>query len=392
MSTNISPTEFLKVATETAQYFGFQDLETLKKDPACKECTKKVSTKNAAAADRKLDALHGLLTRGACTYFEQKLNNIEGPVLLYSIDAVPRSGETSFSFHILNVEKSIAETMLIQTIRTLLNEMNLPNHNIRINSLGDPDSMARYIRELTAFLRKRIDTLPPDARELMKEHAFATLRRLVEKNDELVHKTPSSLEYLSDPSRKHFREIVEFLDMSETMYEIDSKLIGHHQCYSDTLFAVDVHDKNFEKLEQQPLYIRGGRYHSFVSRMTKDPVPAAGAVVVLRNKKAPARNPRPSKPKNPKVFVVQIGFGPKVRSLLLVNELKHAGIPATQDIISDSLSGQLHKAEECGAKYAVIIGQKEFVDKTAIVRNLKNQTQEHVPLDKIVSHLKRVAR
>ena len=389
---NISATDFIKAATSTAHYFGFKDMATLKKDPACVSCTKKVATKNDAAADRKLDALHGMLTKGACAYYNEKLHSIEGPVLLYSMESMPRSGETAISFQILNVEKSIAETMLIQTLRTLLEDIGLPHHSIRINSIGDTDSAARYVRELTAFLRKRIDLLPPDARELMKDHPFLAFRRLIEKEHELAYKTPNSLEYLSDPSRKHFREIVEFLDMAEALYEIDPKLIGHPNCYSDTLFALDITDENFDRLEEQPVFIRGGRYNSFVSRMAKDGVPAAGAVAVLRDKKMPARTPRVEAEKDPAVFIVQIGFGPKVRSLLLVNELRRAGINATQNIISDSLGSQLQEAKDRGAKYAVIMGQKEFIDNKVILRNLDNETQEHIALDQLTTRLKRIAR
>jgi len=391
MDMNISATDFIKAATDTARYFGFKDMAVLKKDPACTSCKKKAATRNDSAADRKLDALHGMLTQGACSYYNEKLNSIEGPVLLYSMESVPRSGETAFSFQILNVEKSIAETMLIQTMRTLLEEVGFPHHSVRINSIGDADSTARYVRELTAFLRKRIDLLPPDARELMKEHPFLAFRRLIEKEHELAHKTPNSLEYLSDPSRKHFREIVEFLDMAEALYEIDPKLIGHPNCYSDTLFAIDITNDNYERLEEQPIYIRGGRYNSFVSRMAHNAVPAAGVVAVLRNKRAPARTPKAPKTKDPSVFVVQIGFGPKVRSLLLMNQLKRAGIPSTQDIISDSLGGQLSAAKNCGAKFAVIVGQKEFVEGTVMLRNLSNETQEIVPADKLLGRLKRIA-
>jgi len=114
-------------------------------------------------------------------------------------------------------------------------------------------------------------------------------------------------------------------------------------------------------------------------------------VAVLRNKRAPARTPKAPKTKDPSVFVVQIGFGPKVRSLLLMNQLKRAGIPSTQDIISDSLGGQLSAAKNCGAKFAVIVGQKEFVEGTVMLRNLSNETQEIVPADKLLGRLKRIA-
>lgn len=384
-----SPIDFLKIAGNTASHFGFEHLDIVKDDPACKNCGKKIEHK-ASAAERKIDALHGMLTEGAISYFDNKLNGIEGPVFFYTTNAVPRTGETAFSLHVLNVDKSIAEVLLIQTIRTLLENLNFPDHSVRINSLGDQDSVTRHGRELTNFFRKRMEDLPPPAREAMKEHVFSALMHLVEKDHELATKGPSTLEYLSDPSRKHFREIVEYLDMSGTPYEIDPRLIGHPHCYSEALFAIDIRNEESDILAEQPLHIRGGRYNSFVSRMTKSPVASAGAVIVLKDKKLPATMPKNRKRATPSVFMVQLGFSPKMRSLMLVNELQKAGIPVSQDIVSDSLGTQLRKAENAGAQYAIIVGQKEFVDKTVILRDLKAQSQEHVPISQIVPHLKRL--
>lgn len=387
-----SAAEFQKAAVRNAQYFGFKHLDEVRAHPNCTNATDKKVEHKADAANRRYDALHGMLTAGMCEYFDNRLNAIEGPVLFYTFRPVPRTGETALALHVIGVEKSIAEALLIQTTRSLLEDLKLQNNVVRVNSLGDQESSARYIRELTNFMRKRIDDFPAPARELMKEHVFNALMYLVEKEHELAERSPSPLEYLSDKSRRHFREIIEFLDMSGIPYEIDPRLLGSNQCYSEAIFSITLQDEDMHPLTQQPLLVRGGRYDTFVSRMTRHPVPASGAVVVLRDKKAPARMPRRTHGKTPSVFVVQLGFGPKVRSLLLVNELKQAGIPVLQNIISDSLSEQLRKAEELKVRYAVILGQKEFVEGSVILRNLEARSQESIPTNMLSSHLRRVLR
>lgn len=381
-------TDFLKTAVDTAEFFGFRSPDELKKHPECKSCKDRLQNSDSAA-ERKKDDLHGMLASGLSVYSDARLNGITGPVLFYSADRVPRSGEAAISLHVFGVEKSIAEAVLIQAVRSLLNELGHENHVVRVNSLGDADSVTRYVRELTNYLRKRIDHMPASARELMKEHALTALMHLIEKQEELGLKSPSPLEYLSDPSRKHFREIVEYLDMSETPYEIDPKLMGHHHCYSDALFAVDLFDEDGHPYEQQPVYARGGRYSEFIYRNTKERTPAAGAVVVLRDKKAPVRTPRPTQVETPSVYIVQLGFGPKIRSLLLVDELRKHGIQVHQDLACDSLSTQLRDAESRGVRYTIIIGQKEFVERTVILRDMHARSQEHVPQDQITSRLRR---
>lgn len=388
MPTQISASNFMKAATGAAHYFGFSPLEKIKRTPACRNCAEKIEY-GTSAADRKTDALHGMLTSGMCSYFDNKLNGIEGPVLFYSTEQVPRSGEAAITLQIFNVKKSIAEAILIQTIRSFLMDIGYTNHSVRVNSLGDTDSVTRYIRELTNYLKKRLNDMPASARELMKEHALVALMHLIEKEHEFGTKSPSPLEYLTDTSRKHFREIVEYLDMSDIPYEIDSKLLGHHECYSDTLFAFDIYDNEGDKRDNQ-LYIRGGRYDTFVSHMSKAETPAAGAVIVLRDKQSPSRISYPRTKKIPSVYVVQLGFGPKIRSLLLIDELRQAGIPVYQNIVSNSLSEQLRQAEAYDIRYAVILGQKEYIEGNVILRDLRIQNQENIPVASLTSHLKRI--
>ena len=383
----ITATEFLKKATDTAEHFGFNSVQTLKRHPACKHCSKKLSH-TASAADRKTDALHGILTSGMNAFCESKFHEIEEPVLFYTIEQVPRSNDAAISLQVYNVDKSIAEAILIHTTKAMASDLGHKNQSVRINSLGDRDSSARYIRELTNYLKKRMDDMPEEARELMKEHTLTSLAYLIDTDHDLAYKSPNPLEYLTDKSRKHFREIIEYLDLAETQYEIDPKLIGHHECYSDALFSVDILDEENQRLEQSPLLIQGGRYNEFVYRNTKQQISAAGAVVILHDKKAPARVPR-VKLAVPTVSVVQLGFGPKIKSLILIDELRKEGVNVQQNLASDSLSDQLRQAEADGMKYTVIMGQKEFADGEVILRNMDTRTQEQLSIEALMTKLRR---
>ena len=379
-----SPTEFLKVAHQTAEHFGFQTIDQLRKHPACKECA--VSLPHTiTATNKRTDSQSGLLSSGVVTYCEEKLHASGEPILLYSIDQVPRTGEPAVTFHIFNVERSIAEAILIQATRALATDLGHTEHTVRINSLGDKESLTRYTRELTNFLKKRLDHMPTQARELMKEHPLTALSYLIDQEHDLAFRSPNPLEFLSDPSRKHFREIIEYLDMSETPYEIDPKMMGHHEYYSDAIFSIDIKD---EDGTPSPLSIRGGRFNEFVFRNTRTKTPAVGAAIILKNTKTPNRIPRP-KIGTPSVYVIQLGFGPKIRSLMLIDTLRQAGIPVMHNLASDSLSTQLRDAEARGVRYALIIGQKEFIENTIILRDLNIRNQEFVDQPTLIKRLKK---
>lgn len=374
-----SSTDFLKAATATAEHFGFRTAEAIKKDPLCKNCEVSLPF---TALEQKSPAIC-LLTNGASTFCQENLHALKAPVLLYSLEQLPNGEDTSVTLNIFNVQKSIAEAILIQAGRSLLQEIGLPDHLVRINSLGDAESTTRYSRELTNFLRKRLDTMPDSSRELMKQHPLLALRDLIAQNHDLAYRSPNPLEYLSDQSRKHFREIVEYLDMTETPYEIDPKMIMDHDYFSDALFAIE----NLGA-ETSPISVQGGRFDEYFYRQTRSRIPATGAVITFSNAKQPARLPK-AKSVDPTVYVVQLGFGPKVRSLTIIDELKRAGVPVRHDLASDSLSAQLRDAEARGVRYTVIIGQKEFVDHTVILRDMKERSQENVTIDSMVKKLKK---
>lgn len=383
MRIDCSPTEFLKTAGHTAEHFGFRTLDTILKEAGAESLVPQSHT--ITDTDHDLDAVRGHLSRGVVQYFNSGLSATGAPALLYSIDT-SKENETAVSFHIFNVNKSIAEAILIQTSRALASELGHHDHVVRINSLGDTESMTRYSRELTNFLRKRMDLMPVEARELMKVHAMAALHELVAQDHELAYKSPNPLEYLSDQSRKHFRDIIEYLDMSATPYEIDPKMLGHHEYYSDALFSIDAPGST----DGSNTLLRGGRFDTFIERKTRKRTSAVGSVAILSERPAPSRFPR-VKVATPSVYIIQLGFGPKVRSLMVIDELRKAGVPVMQDLANDSLSAQLRDAERRGVKYVIIIGQKEFVDGTVILRDMAARKQEPIPYDQVAKRLKRVA-
>ena len=379
-----STTEFLKTATSTAEHFGFRKVESFKNEPLCKNCVTSL-THNIKPEDRLQNTHTGLLSSYIATFCDNNLHALNSPVLLYSTEQITDTQDISVAFNIFNVQKSIAEAILIQMSRSLMQDLGHTDHTVRINSLGDNESATRYSRELANFLKKRIDSMPQNARESMKDHPLRALLDLIKEDHELSYRCPNPLEYLSDQSRKHFREIVEYLDMTETPYEIDPKMVVNFDCYSDALFSIE----NTESSEENNITIQGGRYDDFIFNKTKNRIPAAGTIITLKGINKPlAKVPR-SKNLVPDVYVVQLGFGPKIRSLMIIDELRRAGIPVHHVLASDSLSAQIREAEARGVRYTIIIGQKEFIDQTVILRDMQERNQENIRPDQMLKKLKK---
>jgi len=90
-----------------------------------------------------------------------------------------------------------------------------------------------------------------------------------------------------------------------------------------------------------------------------------------------------------KVDTKTIGNGePGSITTLLLEEFRKVRIRVSESFGRDSLKVQLNRANKMGAKYTLILGQKEALDGVVIVRNMKNGKQDIVKIDKVVTDLK----
>ena len=95
------------------------------------------------------------------------------------------------------------------------------------------------------------------------------------------------------------------------------------------------------------------------------------------------------KEKAPTVFLVQVGPQAKRKSLVIFEQLRKARFSASLSFSRDNLRNQLELANKIGAAFALIIGQKEALDGTVIVRDMESGTQESVYQKKVIDYLKR---
>ena len=87
------------------------------------------------------------------------------------------------------------------------------------------------------------------------------------------------------------------------------------------------------------------------------------------------------------VFIAQISETAKQKAMLLFEELRRAGFKVREYFISDNLKVQLEEAEKAKAKFTLILGQKEMIDGTILVKDMESGVQETVDMRKLVNEL-----
>tara|TARA_Y100000310_G_scaffold40109_1_gene37621 strand:- start:22958 stop:24157 length:1200 start_codon:yes stop_codon:yes gene_type:complete len=375
--------DFLKSAVEIANYYGFLPIESVlngygktRKSSKLKSVTQHIDY----SGDEKEFA--GVMR----SYIEHGFSKLVQPTLFYNNKS--NKNEISFSLQVIGTKKSVAEAILLKTALAILDELGIGNTCVHINSIGDKDSIARYSKELTNYLRKRIEDLPEQTRQLMKKDVLFAYRDLTSREHELCQGAPNTMQFLTEASRTHLREVLEYLESANIRYEIDTSLVGVSDCHAKTLFEIkNMPDEESKEIE---VFARGGRFDELSRRAFRYDIPAAGVTITCERKGRLNKSYEPKKPRRPKVCFIQLGFGAKLKSLLVIEALRKSKVPIYQTLGYERLNDQLVLAEEMQIPYAVIMGQKEAIDEAVIVRNLDTRSQSTISISDLPSYLKTI--
>ena len=327
-------------------------------------------------------------------YADKKLFGYQQPPMLYYESSLPRENETSggavrqITLDIIGSSKSISDAALIHTAHTILTEEYKENMVVELNSLGDRDSASRFNRELHNYYKKFTTELPTALRNLLKTDPSLVVTADNAKAKELAANAPQSISCLSEPSRTQFKEVLEFMETLNIPYRINPGLIANRNIYAETVFMIRRADAT---ADEAPCAI-GFRYNPVSRRIGyKKEIPAARVVIYLPKAKiGPIKKIENKKPRKALFYFIHIGFEAKLKSLQTLEVLRQAALPVMYSLIKDKLTNQLMHAEQCAVPYILLMGQKESMEHTVLVRATKNSSQETISIDDLPTHLKKL--
>lgn len=326
------------------------------------------------------------------TYQEQDMQSLPQPVMLYFKDPCKggnkKGGYNRYAdLEIMGTSGSIAEATLIQTGRAMLAEEGYTNTTVEINSIGDRDSIAKFARELTTYYRKNINSMTPEARQLFKKDPFELLAWREASVKELNSKAPRSMDFLSESSRHHLEEVLEYLETLGIQYTLNNSLLGNRKYCTETIFTIINNDADTKKSKVLGI---GVRYNGLAKRLAmKRDIQGVGLSLLIKESKDELRKPV-TKMKRPIASFVQLSLESKLISLQVIEELRKVKIQLHLSLAKDRLGAQVSNIEKHHSPYVIVIGKKEAVEKTAIVRRNDTHSQDIVPLEELPKHMKKI--
>lgn len=385
-------------AAETAFYYGFTPSErpSIKQidiDNAIKIFEEKVGHHLHNGESRPLEIIPEEKSSLLRNYTDKNLIAEPQPIMLsYKnessaiINKQASSNERFLNLQILGSSKSISEIILIKTALAILCDNKIEDVCIEINSIGDRESTNKFVRELTSYYRKNINKMSSHCRQLLKKDPFSLIRCDKEEYCKTLNEeAPKSLSCLTEQSRQHFKEILEGFEVLDINYRINNSLVPDRRHCSQTVFQII---KGTDKKREILAY--GTRYDGLAKKLgLKKDISAIGLKISLKN--MPNNAMSRSKIKKSVYFFIQLGFEAKLKSLNIIEMLRKAKILICQSLSRDMLGGQIALAEKLKLPHTLIMGKRESLENTVMVRDMNTRSQEIISNENLSEYLKKLS-
>jgi len=405
--------KILNVAENIARFYGFEKIDT----PILEE-TELFSKGTGLTSDIVQKQMYSLRAKGGDyltlrpeftpgivrAYVEHGMKNLPQPVKFYSSGPLFRHEKAQAGryrqFHQFNLEvigdgSPVVDAQVIQIFYNILNELKLKNLTVEVNSIGDNQCRPYYKKLLQNYLRSRESSLCVDCRRRMKENPLRILDCKEEKCQRVKSQAPQLIDHLCEGCHSHFKQVLEFLDEIELPYHLNPYLVRGLDYYTKTVFEIFKESPKKEEEKEEGVLrnalVGGGRYDNLVKLLGGEDTGACGASMGIERIIAAMREKEVkfSKPPSPPIFLAQLGNLAKRKSLKLMEEFRQNNIQAGESFGKDSLRAQMKVADRLGVKYTLLLGQREALEGTIIVRDMKSGNQETIKLDKAVKEMKK---
>jgi histidyl-tRNA synthetase len=297
-----------------------------------------------------------------------------GPMFRYER---PQKGRMR-QFHQVGIEylgpdDSLADAEIIACGARFLASLGvLDDCELHLNSLGDGDSRAAYRAALIAYLETFADQLSDDSKTRLAVNPLRILDSKDAGDRAILQDAPRLQDYLNDVSKAHFADLTAALDSAGVAWVFDPLLVRGLDYYCHTAFEFVT-----TSLGAQGTVLGGGRYDGLAEMLGGPKVAGVGWAAGVERL---AMLVETASVNNPKVAILTADDGARQAAFRLAEQLRDAGIDIDLPT-SGAMGKKLKKADKAGIWTAVIMGSDELAKNTVQLRNLRDGSQQELPLD-----------
>ncbi|MFN3776073.1 histidine--tRNA ligase [Sphingomonas parapaucimobilis] len=280
---------------------------------------------------------------------------------------------------ILGAPEPAADVELLVMADQLLRELGISEGvTLQLNTLGDAATRDAWRDALVAHFEAHRDQLSEDSLVRLEKNPLRILDSKDPRDRPIADAAPDIDAYLTPEARAFFEAVTAGLDAAGVAWTRNARLVRGLDYYRHTAFEFVT-----DRLGSQGTVLAGGRYDGLIESLGGPATAGVGwAAGVERLAMLLDEPPKPVID----AVVVPMGAAAELRATGLVAELRRMDI-ATDMAFRGNMKRRMAKANDQGARYALILGDDELANGQVQVKALTTGEQAKVPLDTVAQSL-----
>lgn len=273
-----------------------------------------------------------------------------------------------------------AEQMLM--LARIFRALGLSGVELQINSIGDRDDRRAHRDALVAYLEKYKDLLDEEGQRRLYTNPLRVLDSKNERMQDMLNGAPKLIDALGSAARAHFEELQGRLKDAGQAFVVNPRLVRGLDYYNRTAYEFVTHSLG------SPLTIAGGgRYDGLFEQLGGKATPGIGFGMGVERVVMLLENASTALASSLDVFLAHTGDAAARVAAIQAERIRDAGWSVNVSA-GGSFKSQFKKADQSGARFAVVIGDVEAASGTLTLKNLATGHQQTCTLEQALAHLR----
>ena len=290
-----------------------------------------------------------------------------------------------YGFEVLGDESPVFDAQILALGWKLYNDLAKENITLEVGSRGCENCWPEYRETLSRAFASAKYSLCKECAQSVEKNPEKILSCQEADCQSIAADAPAFIDYLDPNCSAHLTHVLESLDELGVPYTLMTSSDGEEHT-KRTVFKF-----HFNHPQDSFTLSRGGRHDGLFRHYELDPYPALGLSGELSKLLRAWRlsGGQPEVASRADVAIIPLGELGSKKSLSIFSSFWDAKVSIVTLLGDNSLKMRLQQAGEMKIPVALIIGQKEALDGTIILRDVRSGMQEVFTTDRILSEVKK---
>ena len=311
---------------------------------------------------------------------KRKINKLYyfGPMFRYERSQKGRYRQfNQMGIELIGSDNIYYEYEIISLAIDILENLEIKNFDLEINSIGNEQSLKKLSKEVIKFTEQNKSKINSDDLQIVKKNPLRFLDKAINKYN--FKDVPRAEEFLDNNSKSRFKDLTDILDENKILYKINHQLVRGIDYYNDLVFEI-----KSSELGSQDTILAGGRYDNLVKKFNGSQTSCVGFAAGVERLLLLLSSQFIQKIETSTEFYVIYqnqsfhNYANEVTKML-----RKLGKNVEMDQEYRSFTKQLKHANKIKSKKVVIIGEKEYKNKQILLKDMITGQEELFDIGKL---------